>query len=1080
MPTRRRRATFRSSSPGVERFNYAKALLRSDHELEKLSRKIRSEINESELFELAQAAEKAADLGVDNFSGRASTFGELQKQKQQEEELAKTKTGLHVAENWKVSIGDDKLRRQSPARMPRLNRLKPSQLRGVENNGSEKSDGSNQIGFSDQSLLEHARAAAAVVVASPAVQVRMQRLKEMRKEPEKRSMRIESLRDVNEVIPLWKELHGHMRTHFHRANVKTNCLFFNEREPSPSASNISTATKKIFSSISIETKGNTKATNHQRRKSFFDNIAGIKLLPDFGSKKPQHEKVEKSHSDDETDGHEASKTTKSDSPEAGEYGAILSSHISPKNKDFGNLESPSLCVPPGLAHPDEYNYTCESHVRGASPKVENGDNQEVQATSLTPRLPTNPESFDLEVMQITKKVPASPMRCNDICDNDNGDNQKHCVQSAKDLNLGYHTDSQNEDIEAKSIVSSPKGKRESSTSSPDYESVCPVSPSNDSIIHQFNPRFAGPSSPTTPSTPISSVISRSKDSGFSTPAHLRMIKRLHSGVSDVRSSRSNSCLEQPKFEDAKDFQLQDDDYAATPAPDVYSQFEPNSIIQKSPRRSPHVLATPSLQYVETTHLALPTIQSSKSEDEERKISTNFVRRKLRTRWQDGSVSPPNSPPDSSKSKDKNDFDGDAPSSEAAKIELETPRTQSESKEHAAAEESTALQLPPVKPSASTMPTKFNENSVPSIDYDKAVDEKKECDSAISSLDPDSRKDKSQLVTIGQNELFRNGGEEEGHLRSGQSFSSSDTEEETSFLLQDIDRSKLIPRMKSWEKESSTTTKASHKIDSRHSTRTSTFLSINAIQKHDVLNAFNHADDARNGDNISVCHSLPSTDVTFKAAVQTVQGVAVQTVQEVFSHLSLGSPKNQLQSKEWQSEGDNKEFLSNYFYCAKATRGNEFRRTHAIQNIDEELNPSVTDVEGLACTEPCNGKDSPCYLFGIDTMCGGLIDLLPDDNDATSIERSQRRHDVNGDFSHATTRDRSSSISTGQIHRNRLHSQSAMNSYQNQDEGTWIGMFQKAASERFNFQFHAEQNELGKHPYTPPCLSRKVPTQNQTL
>jgi len=53
----------------VERFNYAKALLRSDHELEKLSRKIRSEINESELFELAQAAEMLRSRGSPTFPG---------------------------------------------------------------------------------------------------------------------------------------------------------------------------------------------------------------------------------------------------------------------------------------------------------------------------------------------------------------------------------------------------------------------------------------------------------------------------------------------------------------------------------------------------------------------------------------------------------------------------------------------------------------------------------------------------------------------------------------------------------------------------------------------------------------------------------------------------------------------------------------------------------------------------------------------------------------------------------------------------------------------------------------------------
>jgi hypothetical protein len=116
------------------------------------------------------------------------------------------------------------------------------------------------------------------------------------------------------------------------------------------------------------------------------------------------------------------------------------------------------------------------------------------------------------------------------------------------------------------------------------------------------------------------------------------------------------------------------------------------------------------------------------------------------------------------------------------------------------------------------------------------------------------------------------------------------------------------------------------------------------------------------------------------------------------------------------------------------------------------------------------------------MCGGLIDLLPHDADVDSAFRSERRQGSNSVLSHTPTRDRSSSISMDQMKKNRRHSHSGANSYKERDEGTWLGMFQKVASEQLNLQFQTEENELETsrhHPYTPPCLSRKLPNPNQT-
>eukprot|EP00980_Cylindrotheca_fusiformis_P000343 scaffold91_cov127-Cylindrotheca_fusiformis.AAC.3 len=57
-----------------ESFNYAKALLESDTELDRLAQKISAEICDSEMLELAAQAEKAAEEGLETFSGRPSSF----------------------------------------------------------------------------------------------------------------------------------------------------------------------------------------------------------------------------------------------------------------------------------------------------------------------------------------------------------------------------------------------------------------------------------------------------------------------------------------------------------------------------------------------------------------------------------------------------------------------------------------------------------------------------------------------------------------------------------------------------------------------------------------------------------------------------------------------------------------------------------------------------------------------------------------------------------------------------------------------------------------------------------------------
>lgn len=1116
LPTRNRVSSFRTASPGVERFNYAKALLRSDHELEKLSRKIRSEINESELFELAQAAEKAADLGVDNFTGRASTFeGELRRQRQ--DEFAKSTKGLPPTSNRKQVPGSNTTTHSSLAKIPRsmpakIRKSKPSEVKDKELDDNGKNAGTGL----DQSLLDHARAAAAAVaVSAPAVQLQTSARKLIRKEPQRRSMGIDSLRDVNEVIPRWKELHGHMRTHFYRANVETNSLFFCETKTLlPSSNNISGK---------VETKEKRNSANHERRKSFFDNLTGMKLLPNFRPKESPQNQALNDQSRGDCNELRADEEGQSDTLQQGNCGSILSSRIPPKKEDFGKNQSSDLCVPQELVDPDEKKeFKNQPFIQEAD-----ADDLHGQATSLTARLPERSESFDREVLQITKEMPPSPERQgndelhdgegNDSdtdSDTDSDDDQNYENQSVKNPALGSSSGYQNGYTESASTLSVPSGGKESSVSSAKYEPLSPVPPSHNSVLGQSSPRFGAQSSATAPSTPKSNVVPRRKDSGFSTPAHLRIIKRLHS-VSSDNASANTDCLDDPKPEAFEASKLEDEIYTSTPATGVYAQFEPNSIVQNSSGRSPeHLLsAPPSLQYAETNHLAIPTIQSLKSNKEPQKFPHHFSRRNVRTHSKSGSGYTNNSSlsptaavqsmalssskektgdnedlssgiPNQSESGNDDDVNGDSRSSSSSNIigYINPPH------EVAASQSSNGISL------ASRMQDNTSEKSTQNIQCDKGIDEKKECDSETSTLNLNPYMDKEKDHSVNRYVLgsprMPNVEESEGQSRTKQSLS-PDGEEETTSLhgkkncdlqcspLENQFVSDLRKRIKKPKDGSSANSPdkkpaansplAIEMIDSNYTAESKDFVSTHSIRKDDGSNQVN---DLRNLENSSVCHSMPPTEVSFKTAVQTVQGVAVQTVQEVFSHLSLGSPRNELESKEWQSERENKEFLSNYFYCSKSVMGQNLRLSSV-----EDFNVSDTDVERLVCVEPCNARESPCYLFGIDTMCGGLIDLLPNDG-----KREQSRQDMRGDLSLTPTRDRTSSISTGQIHRNRLNSHTGTNSYQERDEGTWLGMFQKAASERLNLQFQTEENELekSKHPYTPPVLSRRLPNPSNTL
>eukprot|EP00536_Pseudo-nitzschia_multiseries_P003719 jgi/Psemu1/323151/estExt_fgenesh1_pg.C_580033 len=1087
-----RRGSFR-----VEGFNYAKALLRSDHELAKLSRKIRAEINESELYELADAAERAAESGHNNFCGKPSTFGRQHEKKK----MANTKPKTPDKTEPKTITGD----KADATSYTSSHQYIPSCIRPVkfqtnhDDNGESKDRIGGPVGFSEQSLLDHARAAAAAVVVG-APSVTLLTLTPNQKEPERRSMPITSLRDVNEVIPQWKELHSHMKTHFYRENVDEESLVFCETATS-TATPSNSATKTNDTSYDCTSpKNNRDVLDSRRPKSFFENIASMKILPKFGPMKKSRKKNPKlrnSHGDDDTAGGTSNTSLEMSQMPIGGVAATSPSHLPMEKKDHRIPHLPTISLRSGQD-------------RGRSSQ---DDNESDRYSLLTPRSPKRPDILDLDALQGSNSLGTSALR-----PESNGtkvaihmnDDWNSVIGSSDNSFMGSphcYRETSKKDV---SVVKSPLTDRAPSTLFLEQKSACPASPvSTETRRNDFHSGFARSTSPSSPSTPNNSVVPRRKESGFSTPAQLRIIKRLPRNVLGEKTVKGTNGLEQSKSEDLHGYR--EESCVSTPAV-AYCEFEPNSIVENPSHRPTVLIAKPSLKEIEAKELALPIIQSSKSENDLNKPSRKLFRRSFRSQWQHGVKSPHDSPTTSTRTEstskmslnDRNetrDF-GCETSSSTVDPESESSTDQSEDDDSIAIGDTKSLPLSisensinsPQQPDTSIPRTKQSEmlllegdNFVQNSHYTEVIDEKKECNSTVSSSDPtsDFEKDERPLFDTEARNFSLNlypipddGRERDGDpvqwktptkLNQKVVFLEPKTGDVSSGLsLGKNDRvSTLQNRAAEWEsKKKKNLNVIGTTSDSNYTTKTfGDISSNNSIHGDDGWVGRYSSRDASKDDNVSVCHSLPQTDANFKAAVQTVQNV--------FSHLSLGSPRDRVMTEDWKSEAENKEFLSNYFYCAKPEKVNMLEHYSTNADTAEVFDSSVNFGERLACTEPCNVRESPCFMFGIDTMCGGLADLLPNDAKTSYTSKIKRSRSADGISSRATARDRSSSISMGQIHQHGQDVRSSIDFNRHQEKSSWLSMFQKVASERLNFHFEENEVERTKHPFTPPCLSRKV-------
>lgn len=1207
-------------APKVERFNYAKALLRSDDELEKLAAKIRSEINESELFELALAAEKAAEAGEDRFTGRASTFGT----KEQHSTPIVSTYPQAIPPNTNSKAEPSK----APATPPQSKLVKPPSVNATTRATTEsipktpmatpipKTPLKMDVGSSaskrfptagpggstirptlvaERSISEPQLSTLALldgaIVVTPS---------HRRQQPEKRSMGVHSLRDVSEVIPHFKELHAHMRTHLYREKVDKQSLFFHEGQP-PTPQGWGRFQNRLScprndgtiaggnGTESDRVANNSNASpQHRRSRSFFANIAEMRL-PRFGQQKRLQEGMCSSRSfDDKFVDDAMQSSTWETSPISAPrqlqiFGKTLSSHFSPTKKQCGErqeqpkLRGPQVRVPKEIGNPGG----TENTSSGGNVRKEKQDvpistaavdvrrrlfhiADEIEPPTSLTALPRPPEPFDLKEFQVATTAETSlPPRNRSACSSETTSVvSTYDDDDAENVPIGYSDNfpAMTELHSQTSLASSPLSTNSKklvlssvmdeggmpSVSLIDDGSTCPTSPLHESTLETFMyqsyPPLDEAAPATAPLTPKSTAPRA--DSEFNTPAHLRVIKRLHRKFSPIteeahggRKEQEQQHLLQPRLK-SRDQEHPDQPLIATPATKFGAPLEPNSIVDHSFRAPScdyvHERAkVPSLHDAETSFLALPTINSSTSDLASDQVSQKFVRRTLRRQWSGGSnlslESPttPTKPPPARLLRSMKERDilvlkpalscheGPVPGSDESTITENYSSTyhKNESSNHLGRFSSDLELRSDVEPVRDLPVCLFPRSeeclgttSAAFAENEALMEEKKECDGCIAfsgqqqahsasmsgtplSLSKELHERQSFHVDYGcsrhslhvdsqtRNSIHSKESQNtENENTAGPMPTRNDTTTSSGSAIDSDGISPLLkPSAETWEERfvadldvlpmvNSIVTMASSNVNDA-----SAFLADMTSDSHDFV-ADSYDSCASVGRNLigspghrSLCHSLPSTDENFKAAVQGV-----------LSHLTLSPRRQQLQSGVFLPELENKEFLTNYFYCTK-------RETHQDHDVDQDASAAVGGEGGLSCAEPCNGQDTQCYLIGVDAVCGGFTYLFPTTTNVGSVDGGSISGGLNYTNSEGfhSAPDRSASCGKeNQVHQPQFlpqpHAGIDWQHQQQQDKSNWVGMFQRAVSQRFKFQFQSE-NELEKsrHPFNPPCLSRRV-------
>jgi hypothetical protein len=460
--------------------NYVKALLQSDSELERLSRRIRSQLRQSEMVELSIEAEKAALAGEESFSGKPSTFG---------------------------GPTQDKL---VPVRVKRR-----------------------------QTFSEGIAA-----VSSPYVD---------------RKLKVLALRDVTEVIPHFRGLHLHMRTHMRRRRVEEDSLVFNEVVDSNESLHLQLASDLATQSM-----------------TFFENMTDLskvqqatqRMIDRSGACSPTLCDMMR---DDDSQGSGASFM--------GPFGKALSSHLSPKSG--AGIKRPPLVVPAGLRHPDEMDFPDQhrvnlqdemdhsllpEHSRARLADQEKSSPLPVGANAIKHHLPHGSQATAKTTIGtiLSTRSFDSPRKADERIVDSDDESLELGISLAQRTNAAALFDEEGDD--GSSCLPSPLIAH-------GHFGVSPPLPSQQPGPFELTPRKRLPPKP---------------DKQFSTPARLRSMRENRSPDAGQEYTDSGNTPEAAK-----------------------STFEPSSIVDigDSDTHNEARIQVSSLHEAHTAYLALPSIQS---------------------------------------------------------------------------------------------------------------------------------------------------------------------------------------------------------------------------------------------------------------------------------------------------------------------------------------------------------------------------------------------------------------------------------------------------------------------------------------
>ena len=975
----------------MERYNYAKALLLSDDELERFSQKIRSEINESEMFELAQAAEKAAADGETHFRGRASTFGSIEHAMSAGQPTATTfsrsidQPSLASTEIQKITKN---VRSVSAALGDLVTLTTPQRTR------TESEPNGDSIGAVNLSLpgnLKNQKTHLSFLA-----------------EPGKRSMKVKALRNINEVIPKWKELHGHLRTHLHRERVTDMQLFFDMdtsedvhaksscRFPTlPMIGRHNKSRSDIDQLFPSENVDGAQEITHRRSRSWVEDIADI-ALPALGQAHALNRSLASfgdaaialaSFDDTSTDRSDKAEESIEQSEDEEQKNSFVPK-MSGFHDEIDTLTTPVPLIPTGSTLQDTAR-TIEPSLLARLPRRK--DVFEVLEPPISANQKVDDCSRDIysstysseNVHQSTKEDPAesSEPSCPPVSSGGNP------VGEEQELIGAYMKSS--EDIASLSLFDD------------DDESSCPESP----LLGQ-NPKTSTHQSISSETSfiPQTPAVNREKNSGhvraaslFSTPAHLRIIKGLYRNDRNVPNDPTSSS---PVASAQEAKRQQTESQTATPAVS-FGPIEPNSIVAHSPdvpRVSNLTRRTRSsrLHDDDASYLALPSINGTSSYMLQQKNENNFRSADTTQRGMQFRTSR-SSPNLRASLESKLDTD-------------ETPRGTNN------------REVVSVSRSLFETPEAINFSGL-------QMDEKKECDDLAFPKMTDAT---IATAESSDHTVISHQQGDDDILKPSFSPDAADIQN-TNTLIDETETAALVRKrgevglhiLTSLESKSG----SESPVDRRWITHGSA----------------------------SMCHSLPSPDRNFKAVIQGVM-----------SHFSPRKKKERF-FKDFHPAAENREYLNNYFYCSKKELTDP---STANRSIDDETQSAAQFSDNIppgqmSWTDPCVGTQQ-CNLFGADSLCGGFSFWFPQEGRNINMEEDISNSHFTEDHSHRSSSSRLRASSLGALEM-RDHEASLRGLPQHDEKDSWLRMFQ---SFKFSFTTNESQGTKPTIPFSPPELARR--------